>query len=326
MEKDIIKKLQLNMAEENCDLFLTVDSIPYLYEIISNYTVKNRMNIIVLPKHFPIVFADEYVSDERSLRIINSDNLADMFDDDISQAYEVIIPFAECSVISEYGYKVDYGWIGELRSSKQNKIHVTALFSKGFEKIESARKVFCSENAIFVDTAFLPLVSAERFADKKKIYKLLNKECIKSAGRKNIIIFTTRRELNAFLKYLDKNVFFYVLTGKNDTSEYVKAITEFDNGSTELLLLTKSALGISLLTKADNLMYCGLPYSVSHAVRCAMLCKNYSIDIFYSDEDKNINTNIIKSNSLFFDEDIRENYVKDREKDLDNILKYLSSV
>ena len=145
-------------------------------------------------------------------------------------------------------------------------------------------------------------------------------QCEKYPLKKIIVECTTRsyaESLNAFL--FRRNTRSVLFHGGRTIEQNRSSLEAFSGGYSNILIATKSLIPSYPFLHANKVLYFGLPYSVSHADRCASLGNDGRLTCIYSDEDILLNKRLI----LSFQDALGINdpdYAKDRNSMLQELL------
>lgn len=320
MNIDDFVKLYKETVNNKCDLFLISDIIYDFTIAVNKFNENKRKTIVLIPGKRSIEYGGFCIK-MYDVSMLENDSFRKYL---TSAPFEIIIPFAECADISEYGHYSSYAWLGEIRAESAYDIHITAIVSPGFGNIEELSVLFACRDAVIVNIGKYPDCSAFKCNNKKQIYSMLKNECTKAVGRKIAILFTTRREADEFKRVLDRYSIGYVsIFGNNfpcDRNELdaLKNITQH-----KILIGTKSSLLLSAFIKYDKVIYCGMPYSISHLVRCGRFSSDNKIDIYFTEEDIKTNIKIIHSVAEYYPEYERSNYVHIRNIRLEEAYNFI---
>lgn len=197
---------------------------------------------------------------------------------------ELLLPFAECASPYEYGYRLSYRQIGELRASGA-AFHITALISMDAgEKILA--ETFGSQAYIVAgkEAGFsCNLLKSNKDAERDHYTE---NECEKSPFTRTVVFFLTRRQAEKYASFLFKrNASFALIHGGREYDKNLSALGAFQNGEANVLLATKHVLASAPFLDADQLIFCGLPVSEAHARRLTALGKTDKLSCFYSETD-----------------------------------------
>ncbi|MBR5411338.1 MAG: hypothetical protein IK104_11770 [Clostridia bacterium] len=197
---------------------------------------------------------------------------------------EFILPFSDCAIEGEYGYRRSYECLSSLRADGV-RFHVTALTDRAPDQ-EQMRRLFGSNACTFFSDNKPVLVSTEKMDDEETQFSVLATICEKFVFHTTAILFQTRLQAEHFANYLRKRFTpFSLVHGGLDQKQNLKAVSDFVNGESNVLLATKHILGAAPFLSADQLVFCGLPYSETHLRRILSICKTNEALCEYTDED-----------------------------------------
>ena len=100
------------------------------------------------------------------------------------------------------------------------------------------------------------------------------------------------------------------------------ALGDFNAGACGVLIATKALLANYPFINADKVFYLGLPYSLSHADRCAALSDDGGLFCVYCDEDIALHREL----SAAYAEALglpKKPFLRERARMLDNLLKII---
>lgn len=221
-----------------------------------------------------------------------------------------VIPFAELSDPSEYGGRNAYGWVGEFRAELPYDLHVTALFPEPLPDYGPFLARFGSPGCTVIDASVPPPVYAYETADVRKKYACTLALAEKRAMRRTAVFFTDRREAEEFQRFLlRRGKRSLYLNGGMTAPEQKAALDAFAKGE-GLLLATKSAIPAALFYRADDVIFCGAPYSRSLMVRCASFSADGELTCCFCQDDFQTDVNILRHFADNLSAEEREDYLK----------------
>lgn len=284
---DLIKASALN----DTDNYFALGTMPGRDEIEKHAKMFNGRTLVLTPgRPFnrmseTVIYADIGVS--------SHENFSDFL---VSERItEILLPFYECADVNEYGYKASYLNIAEIRASIEKRVHITGISPNTAEN-EKIFSLLGSDKFIQVGTKNDTLFTGIKTVSDKSKYHYTASECEKSPFRKTVVMFSTRRQAEEFSLFLYKRrTPFTMLHGGVDKIRSKDALRSFLTGEVNILLTTKFIIPSYTLIYADKLIYCGLPYSLSHARRCLSLAKNRKMDCIFSEEDILLTEKLISS-------------------------------
>ena len=294
-------------ASIHTDVFLQLRSMP----AFSDYGVLSKQLhtcvIVLLPgeiypcgKKNHIVYAGSRTSYDETNDLLFMD-VRELFNEDTAVFIQstgctnMILPFYECADTAEYGYKMAYGCISDLRSLLPRTIHITGI-SRGDHLSPSVFEALGTADYILAGEEYRNLVSAYCAVSHSAAMYSVADQCEKYPLKKIIVECTTRsyaESLNAFL--FRRNTGAVLFHGGRTKEQNSKALEAFTCSDSNILIATKSLVPSYPFVHADKVLYFGLPYSVSHADRCASLGSDGRLTCIYSEEDIQMNKRIVKS-------------------------------
>ncbi|MBQ7688850.1 MAG: hypothetical protein IJT27_06495 [Clostridia bacterium] len=226
-------------------------------------------------KTAPLFFAD--------VRLLNREDFIGFL-----EAYPVrtvLLPFTECAFVSEYGYRASYRMLAELRAIGFSFCAV-ALFSAQGPNDNRLRELIGSRDAVLLKDHTPPVFPAVSFEARKERDLFLASACKKQANKKSIVLFPTRTEARDFCSFLrSRGVACGAVHGGLPHGANAEVVKEFFADRLQTVCATKNLLPSALFFQADNVLYAGLPFSPSHAERCAFLSVENKVTICFSKED-----------------------------------------
>lgn len=313
---DLIKASALNDA----DNYFTFGAMPSRTDI-NNYSSVFNGKTLVLTSEIPFNKMSEKViySDIRS--VLHESFSEFLVSEDIN---EILLPFYECADKLEYGYRASYANIAEIRASTEKHFHITG-FSTNVITDEKILSLFGSEKYIVAGIESNTSFSGIKTSSEKSKYHYTAAECEKSPFNRSIVLFSTRRQAEDFSMFLyRRRTPFALIHGGLDKTKRKEALKSFSEGKVNILLATKFIIPSYTMINADKLIYCGLPYSFSHARRCLSLSKNGRMDCIFSEEDIILTEKLIFSFAKELETD-NPDYIENRTKlffDFLNLLQY----
>ena len=224
----------------------------------------------------------------------------------------ILVPFAELADPAEYGGRSAYGWIGELRAELTRSVSVTALFSEPLPDYGPFLSRFGSPGCTVIDASAAPSVFAYETADVRKKYAYTLALAEKRATRRTAVFFTDRREAEEFQRFLHRQGKRALsLNGGMTVTEQKAALDAFTKGD-GMLIATKSAIPYALFYRADEAIFCGVPYSASLTVRCASFAAEGELTCCFCPDDFQTDVNIIRHFADLLPEEEREPYLAAR--------------
>lgn len=312
-----IGELARALDGEKTDLYLAADIMPDHKALVNTFCEKKVNNAVFLPGPFtsaegevcfgmndPVphdlrftgaghtVFADIRLLGDEEFRAFLLKN----------GFFRFILPFAECADEAEYGFRRSYAWIGEMRGETEQPVRVTALFSAGVKDLGRFRERFGSTDVLAGEESRLPGITAVltengtglRLGDPR--YAAILQRAERSAFRQSAVFFSTRREAREFIRCASfSRVPAALVTGETDPAERKDILNGFSECRVRVLAATKTLIPSSLFFRADDVYYCGLPYSFPHASRTAAFSREGIVKCFYSENDHRQTLRLIAS-------------------------------
>ncbi len=332
MKREDISRLAAAVRDAGEDLFCAVGASPDLAALTGTFIPDGGPALLLTPGAFalPDAFGGEDISARfadgarfgRTAyalpdRVIAAD--VRLLGDAAFRAYcadaaigHILVPFAELADLCEYGGRNAYGWIGEFRAELPFEIRVTALFSEPLPDYGPFLARFASPGCTVIDASVAPSVFAYEAADIRKKYACALALAEKRALRCAAVFFTDRREAEEFLRFLrrrGKNGLY--LNGGMPAAEQKAALDAFGRGE-GLLVATKSAIPYAPFYRADDAIFCGVPYSASLMARCASFSAEGELTCCFCPDDFKTDRNILRHFADGLPEEEREAYLENR--------------
>ena len=205
---------------------------------------------------------------------------------------EILLPFSDCAIEGEYGYRRSYENLSSLRADGV-RFHLT-LFTDEAPDAEMLREKFGCEEVISFSPGEAVSLQTEKLADEAEQFSVLTSICEKYVWQRTAIFFTTRRQAERFAAGLRARFTpFSLVHGGLSGSQNMDALRRYDRGDTNVLLASKTLLCAAPFVRADKLLFCGLPYSESHAKRLCAIGNEAELICMYTDEDVALNRKLI---------------------------------
>ena len=283
---------------QKTDLFLRTDEMPRRADLEKYAAVVGRRVLVPLPgAAIPVenapctvlntpedlkqplagnaVFADIRLLSDEGFAAYLHENAVD----------EAVIPFYELADRAEYGSREAYGNIASLRASLPYFLQVTGL-SPCDRLSDAVFEALGTEDFLQAGTKPAQRIYGFRAASERAKLYAAAAECEKTPLKRTVVQCATRRqaeELQAFL--YRRGAPCGLFHGGRGRAENGAALAAFTGGKCNLLAATKALLPAYPFFSADKVLFCGLPYSVSHALRCLSLANSKEILCVYCDKD-----------------------------------------
>ena len=197
----------------------------------------------------------------------------------------LLIPFYENALVTEYGYKFSYKQIGELRASLPYQLHLIAV-SKEDRLQNAVFEAFGTRDYAVLGEESAHKVKGAKADDPMECFRITAQQCEKHVSKQNIVLCPTRTAAERLHAYFNKRggktALFH---GGRTRNENEAALRLFRECRVTTLIATKSLIPSYPFIKADQLYYCGLPYSVAHADRCTALSKKNEMICVWCEQD-----------------------------------------
>ena len=289
------------------DVFLQLRSMPAFIDYSILAKELDLSVVVLLPgsvyscgRYNHVINKDGKIPSDESKNLFFMD-VRVLFNDDAPEFFHttgctnIVLPFYECADPAEYGYKMAYGCISDIRASLPRAIHITGI-SRGDHLSPAVFEALGTVDYILAGEEYNDTVSAYRAVSREAAMYSVADQCEKYPLKKIIVECTTRsyaESLNAFL--FRRNTRSVLFHGGRTKEQNSSALDAFTGGYSNILIATKSLIPSYPFVCADKVLYFGLPYSVSHAYRCASLGSDGRLTCICSEEDIQLNKRLILS-------------------------------
>lgn len=321
-DPEIISLVKAAAAEQH-DCFITPDVFPTLGDLAELASKTRLKTAVIFPEKKPINISDA-IKPDSGLSFYPGEVFSDPgFADEIikKKFEEIVILNAELAVRTEYGSLLGYTRFSDLRASIPEYIHLTAVLSgEGCDADNGLLKIYGSEDA-FVLGASENALTSELFKSDERKY---NAVC-DFAGENDAplaVFCTTRREAETLSALFSKRSIPHVLFhGGLDNGYANNALNKAIRGRIHIIA-TKSLLSYSVFLPEYETVYCGMPYSVSHASRITSLTHSSvrKIKIFYCTDDVRLLMKITQAYAEEYTDNASE-FINKRNDDLVYLLE-----
>ena len=282
---DALKNVIISAYENETDVFLRMNP-PCLSELFPD-SVKTA---VFLPGGF-ICHKADCLYDIR--RLCDEDFRKSLISGNIKR---VVLLFAECADIAEYGYREAFGWIGEMRAESSVFFQVVAFFSPCSDSLETGKELFGCKDLICIGERELPDADVLSTVSPRSKFFQTAELCEKYAFKRSAVYFNSREEAKSFVKFLDsRGTRCAYADGALSPEELRENVLKFTRGAVNILIATKSFVPTSYFYPPEKVFFCGVPFSLSQLSRCAMPLKKEKPLIVYCEDDIKRNEKIIAS-------------------------------
>lgn len=199
---------------------------------------------------------------------------------------EVLLPFSDCAVEGEYGFKGAYGGLCMLKADGL-PLHLTAFTDLEPGAVD-VTEAFGSKKCLRFCPGELAFIQTEKLSGEREQFAFLLSLCQKYVYRRTAVFFPTRRHAERFASFLRRSFTpFSLVHGGLPADFCTRELRRFLSYDTNILLATKHALTASPFVRADAVLCFGLPYSESHAKRLLSMGPENDLLCVYTDEDVN---------------------------------------
>lgn len=313
MKQDDVRRLNVAVSDAGEDLYCVTGAVPLFAETAAAFSCDGERPLLLLPggfvpggetggarlapfaPHLPygghafsfpdhVLAADVRLLGEAPFRAFCRDRGVD----------RLILPFAELADETEYGGRSAYAWIAEWRAELPYPLRVSALFSSPIEDYGPFLSRFGSPGCTVAVASDRPDFRSYQLKDAAAKYAYTLELAERRAGSRTAVLFTDRREAEEFRRFAGRRGRrTQLFTGGLDDAGQQEALTAFSGGD-GLLIATKSVLPSSLFFRADQVVFCGVPYSLSFLARCASFSVNGDLTCCFCPEDIKTDINILR--------------------------------
>lgn len=216
-----------------------------------------------------------------------------LYEDNIKR---LVVLFAECADKSEYGYREAFGWIGEMRAERTDYIQIVAFLSPSSDSSQVCGELFGCKDFICLGESKTSEFDVFRATSSKAKFYQTAALAEKYAFRRSAVYFNSREEAGSFRRFLEKRGTRCVYAdGAQSREELKENVLKFASGEINILVATKSYIPTSYFYPPERVIFCGVPFSVSHFYRCIFPLKKEMPFVVYCSEDITRNEKIIAS-------------------------------
>lgn len=201
----------------------------------------------------------------------------------------LILPFYECAAITEYGFRESYMAVAHARASVLFPLHIVAVSGEDYLTPPVFDALGTVDYILTGEQSPAPVQGVKTVSPREKL-SFTAALCEKSMLKQTIVQCPTRTDaetLQAFLRR--RRTPASLFHGGKPTEQNRTAVSDYSSGKVNILIATKSLLASAPFLCADQILYFGLPYSLSHARRCASIGRNGSITCIWCDDDLSLN-------------------------------------
>ncbi len=313
MKQDDVRRLNVAVSDAGEDLYCVTGAVPLFAETAAAFSCDGERPLLLLPggfvpsskaggtrlasfsPHLPsggnayafpqgVLAADIRLLGETPFRAFCRDRGVD----------RLIVPFAELADETEYGGRSAYAWIAEWRAELPDPLRVSALFSSPIEDYGPFLSRFGSPGCTVAVASDRPDFRSYQLKDVAAKYAYTLELAERRAGSRTAVLFTDRREAEEFRRFAGRRGRRALLfTGGLDDAGQQAALNAFAGGD-GVLIATKSVLPSSLFFRADEVVFCGVPYSLSFLARCASFSASGDLTCCFCPEDIKTDINILR--------------------------------
>ena len=324
-----IRRLSAAVKDAGEDFFCAVGVLPEIRQALDAFSLRDETTLLALPGAFAL--PDE--TDARSLaarfrregkpgsavyrltdrviaadvRLLGDTSFREWFAG--TEIGRILVPFAELADPSEYGGRGAYGWIGELRAELPREVRVTALFSEPQPDYGPFLARFASPGCTVIDASVAPPVYAFETAEVRKKYAYTLSLAERRATRRTAVFFTDRREAEEFRRFLERQGRHSLSVHGGMTAAEQKAALDAFSRYEGLLVATKSVIPYAPFYRADDVIYCGVPYSTALMTRCASFSAEGELTCCFCRADFETDRKILRHFADNLPEEEREGYL-----------------
>ena len=224
--------------------------------------------------NLPVTFTD--------IRRLNADGMADFLKE---RGYgALLLPFAECASVYEYGFRASYASVGYMRACA-GRFQITALCSE-FRDRKNLLRTLGIDDCLAMKAPSDLRVEAIRLSTEKGRDDKLAAICRKTPFVKTAVVCLTRRHAENVRRALERRgVNSALIHGGRTPEQNADAANSFERNETNVLVTTKHGIPSAPFLPVERTVCCGLPTSVSHAVRMTALSDADKLTCVYTEED-----------------------------------------
>lgn len=207
-----------------------------------------------------------------------------------------VVLFSECADKAEYGYREAFGWIGEMRAEITQFIQIVAFFSPASDSFGICGKLFGSTDTVCIGEKTLPEADVFCTASSKAKFYQTALLAEKYAFKKSAVYFNSREEARSFARFLqNRGTRCAYADGSLSREELRENVKKFAEGNVNILVATKAFIPAAYFYPPEKVIFCGVPFSVSHLSGCAAFLKAEKPFVIYCEDDIKRNEKIIAS-------------------------------
>ena len=216
------------------------------------------------------------------IRRLNADGMADFLKE---RGYgALLLPFAECASVYEYGYRASYASVGYMRACA-GRFQITALCSE-FRDRKNLLNTLGIDDCLAMKAPSDLRVEPVRLSTEKGRDDKLAAFCRKTPFVKTAVVCLTRRHAENVRRALERRgVACSLIHGGRTPEQNADAANAFERNETNVLVMTKHGIPSAPFLPVSRVICCGLPTSVSHAVRMTALSDADKLTCVYTEED-----------------------------------------
>ena len=195
-----------------------------------------------------------------------------------------LLPFAECASVYEYGYRASYASVGYMRACA-GRFQITALCSE-FRDRKNLLNTLGIDDCLAMKAPSDLRVEPVRLSTEKGRDDKLAAFCRKTPFVKTAVVCLTRRHAQNVQRALERRgVACSLIHGGRTPEQNADAANAFERNETNVLVMTKHGIPSAPFLPVSRVICCGLPTSVSHAVRLTALSDADKLTCVYTEED-----------------------------------------
>ncbi len=209
----------------------------------------------------------------------------------------IAVMFPECAVSEEYGFRETLRWVGEYRACRRDFVQVTGFSSPCCTPLTEYGGFYGRGEAIAVcDEDESPSFSCFEVKNPASKFYTAAEYALKYAFDRTVIYLNSREEARAFQSFLGKRgVTAHILDGALTSDERQSVLKSFILGDKNILVATKAFIPSSFFCPPDRVIFCGVPFSLSHLYRSGSACKKHPPTVIFCEDDIRRNEKIISS-------------------------------
>ncbi len=234
----------------------------------------------------------------------------------------LVTVFSECADNAEYGYKEAFSWVREYKAEISHFCQTVAFFSPFSEAAENVKQLLSDKDVFYVNGKYDICINSFSVNSPKEKFRKAAESAEKYAYRRVCIYLNSRGEAKEFCLYLKRRgISFSYIDGSLPLHSQKESILNFQDSCPNILVATKAYIPTSLFYPPERVIFCGVPFSLSHYYRCTFACRERDSVVIFCEDDFNRNEKIIRAFSEYTDD---KSIAEKRLSRLSDMKKFLS--